>query len=53
MSKYVSSNESVFTVEKATNTTATVTGVKAGTAELTAIADNGVKKTVEVTVTEE
>lgn len=51
--EYYSSDESVFTVEKATNTTATVTGVKAGTAELTAIADNGVKKTVDVTVTEE
>jgi len=50
--EYVSSDESIFTVEKATNTTATVTGVKAGTAELTAIADNGVKKTVDVTVTE-
>lgn len=50
---YVSSDETIFTVEKATNTTATVTGVKAGTAELTAIADNGVKKTVDVTVTEE
>lgn len=51
--EYYSSDESVFTVEKATNTTATVTGVKAGTAELTAIADNGIKKTVDVTVTEE
>lgn len=50
--EYYSSDESVFTVEKATNTTATVTGVKAGTAELTAIADNGIKKTVDVTVTE-
>lgn len=50
--EYYSSDESVFTVEKVTNTTATVTGVKAGTGELTAIADNGIKKTVDVTVTE-
>ena len=50
---FTSSDESVFTVEA--NATyankADITGVEAGTANLTCTADNGVKKTVEVTVT--
>lgn len=50
---YTSSDESVFTVEP--NATyankADITGVEAGEAELTCLADNGVKKTVTVTVT--
>ena len=52
---YSSSDESVFTVEP-DDTDAnkcTITGVEAGTADLTCLADNGVKKTVEVTVTAE
>lgn len=50
---FTSSNESVFTVEAdATNANkCTITGVEAGTADLTITADNGVSKTVEVTVT--
>ena len=52
---YSSSDESVFTVEAdSTNKNkCTITGVEAGTASLTCLADNGVKKTVEVTVTAE
>lgn len=52
---YSSSDESVFTVEPdSTNKNkCTITGVEAGTANLTCLADNGVYKTVEVTVTAE
>lgn len=52
---YSSSDESVFTVEPdATDKNkCTITGVEAGTADLTITADNGVYKTVEVTVTAE
>lgn len=50
---FASSDESVFTVEAdATDANkCTITGVEAGTADLTITADNGVSKTVEVTVT--
>ena len=50
---YSSSDESVFTVEPdATNkNVCTIEGVEAGTANLTCLADNGIYKTVEVTVT--
>ena len=50
---YISSDEAVFTVEPddTDKNKCTITGVEAGTANLTCIADNGVKKTVEVTVT--
>ena len=50
---YTTSDASVFTVEPdATNKNkCTITGVEAGTANLTCTADNGVYKTVEVTVT--
>ena len=52
---YTTSDASVFTVEPdATNKNkCTITGVEAGTANLTCTADNGVYKTVEVTVTAE
>ena len=50
---FASSDESVFTVEAdATDANkCVITGVEAGTADLTITADNGVYKTVEVTVT--
>lgn len=52
---FTSSDESVFTVEAdATDANkCTITGVEAGTADLTITADNGVSETVEVTVTAE
>lgn len=52
---FSSSDESVFTVEADANNAnkCTITGVEAGTADLTITADNGVYKTVEVTVTAE
>lgn len=52
---FVSSDESVFTVEADDDyaNKCTITGVEAGTADLTITADNGVYKTVEVTVTAE
>ena len=52
---FTSSDEAVFTVE-ADDTDAnkcSITGVAVGTADLTITADNGVSKTVEVTVTAE
>ena len=51
---FTSSDESVFTVEADEDhaNKCTITGVEAGTADLTITADNGVYKTVEVTVTE-
>ncbi|MEE3324824.1 MAG: hypothetical protein VZR33_05765 [Methanosphaera sp.] len=52
---FTSSDETVFTVEPDDNyaNKCTITGVDAGTADLTITADNGVYKTVEVTVTAE
>ena len=52
--RFTSSDESVFTVEADEDhaNKCTITGVEAGTADLTIIADNGVSKKVEVTVTE-
>ena len=52
---FASSDETVFTVEAdATDANkCVITGVEAGTADLTITADNGVSKTVEVTVTAE
>lgn len=52
---FTSSDTSVFTVEADENNAnkCTITGVEAGTADLTITADNGVYKTVEVTVTAE
>ena len=52
---FTSSDESVFTVEPDDDNAnkCTITGVDAGTADLTITADNGVYKTVEVTVTAE
>lgn len=52
---FVSSDTSVFTVEADANNAnkCTITGVEAGTADLTITADNGIYKTVEVTVTAE
>lgn len=53
--KFVSSDTSVFTVEADADhaNKCTITGVEAGTADLTITADNGIYKTVEVTVTAE
>lgn len=50
---FTSSDKSVFTVEADEDhaNKCTITGVEAGTADLTIIADNGVSKKVEVTVT--
>lgn len=50
---YSSSDEAVFTVEpdETDKNKCTIEGVEAGTANLTCLADNGVYKTVEVTVT--
>lgn len=52
---FTSSDESVFTVEADEDhaNKCVITGVEAGTADLTITADNGVYKTVEVTVTAE
>ncbi|MBR2652480.1 hypothetical protein IKD56_04005 [bacterium] len=52
---FTSSDESVFTVEADDDyaNKCTITGVEAGTADLTITADNGIYKTVEVTVTAE
>lgn len=52
--RFVSSDESVFTVEADDDyaNKCTITGVEAGEADLTIIADNGVSKKVSVTVTE-
>lgn len=52
---FASSDESVFTVEADADyaNKCVITGVEAGTADLTITADNGVYKTVEVTVTAE
>ena len=52
---FSSSDESVFTVEADAShaNKCTITGVEAGTADLTITADNGIYKTVEVTVTAE
>ena len=52
---FTSSDESVFTVEADADhaNKCVITGVEAGTADLTITADNGVYKTVEVTVTAE
>ncbi len=50
---FASSDESVFTVEADADyaNKCVITGVEAGTADLTITADNGIYKTVEVTVT--
>lgn len=48
---FSSSDEEVFTVTKVSNTSATITPVAAGEGVLTALAENGVKKTADVTVT--
>ena len=48
---YTSSDDEVFTVTKLTNLTATITGVGAGTGTLTIKGDNGLTKSVTVTVT--
>ena len=50
---FASSDETVFTVEADEDhaNKCVITGVEAGTADLTITADNGVSKTVEVTVT--
>lgn len=50
---FTSSDESVFTVEADADyaNKCSITGVEAGTADLTITADNGISKTVEVTVT--
>lgn len=48
---YSSSDDDVFTVEKLTNLTATITGVGAGEGTLTIKGDNGLTKSVTVTVT--
>ena len=52
---FTSSDESVFTVEADADhaNKCVITGVEAGTADLTITADNGIYKTVEVTVTAE
>ena len=47
---FVSSDEEVFTVTKISNTSVKVHPVAAGTGELTAVADNGVTTTADVTV---
>ena len=49
---YKSSNDSIFTVEKVSNTSATLTGVSAGTAELEIRTDNGLNADTSITVTE-
>ena len=49
---YKSSNDSVFTVEKVSNTSATLTGVSAGTAKLEIRTDNGLNADTDITVTE-
>lgn len=53
--EFTSSDESVFTVEPDADyaNKCSITGVTAGTADLTITADNGIYKTVEVTVTSE
>lgn len=48
---YTSSDDEVFTVTQLTNLTATITGVGAGTGTLTIKGDNGLTKSVTVTVT--
>lgn len=47
---FTSSDEDVFEVEQLTNLTATITGVDDGTATLTIKGDNGLTKSVTVTV---
>lgn len=49
--EFKSSNESVFTVTKVSNTSVKVTPVAVGEGVLTAIAENGVRGTADVTVT--
>lgn len=49
---YTSSNENIFTVEKVSNTSATLTGVSAGTAKLEIRTDNGLNADTDITVTE-
>ncbi len=49
--QFMSSNEQVFTVTKVSNTSATITSVGVGEANLGILADNGVSKEITVTVT--
>lgn len=49
--EFMSSNEQVFTVTKVSNTSATITSVGVGEANLGILADNGVSKEITVTVT--
>ena len=49
--QFMSSNEQVFTVAKVSNTSATITSVGVGEANLGIVADNGVSKEITVTVT--
>lgn len=51
--EFSSSNTDVFTVTKVNNTKCNIVGVATGTATLTALAENDVKKTATVTVTAE
>ena len=48
---FTSGDETVFTVTKNSNTSATLTGVGAGESVLTVLSDNGLKKTKDITVT--
>lgn len=50
---YLSSNPAIFTVTKKSNTNATVTATGVGEATLTAKADNGIKATATINVTQE
>ena len=51
--EFSSSDTDVFTVTKTNNTKCNIVGVATGSATLTALAENGVKKTATVTVTAE
>ena len=50
---FVSGDESVFTVVKNSNTSATLTGVSVGSADLNVTSDNGLSDTTTVTVSTE
>lgn len=49
---YVSGDETIMTVEKASNTSVKITGVKKGETTLTAIGENGITDSIDVTVIE-
>ena len=49
--EYTIGDESVATVEKVSETSATITGVSAGSTTLTATTDNGLSDSIDVTVT--